>query len=466
MASSGVDAQTVDLGGSLSHYDLHDHVPKPLVSPAAPLALSGASWVPDGVDRISRLPDVVLHNIVSRLPAKDAARTAALASRWRPLWLSAPLTLVDDHLLPDSGEWNITSTVSRVLAAHLGPFRCVHLSCSKMDEHRNELERWLVLLAAKGVQELIFVNSPWPVDLCLPATLFSSASLTRLCLGIWRLPDTAAVPRAATFLNLRELLLSFSVMSDRDLAFMLERSPVLEILTVVGGQSGEPARLRLVSHSLRCVQLGLTRLEEIHVMDTPNLERLLQWNAVGKHHVSSILCKKGRSRIKIGHAPKLRLLGYLEPGDDEIEISNTVIVAGTRENIVPSIKILAIRVKFGVRNALKKVPGYLRCFPNLETLHVQSHKHVETTGKVNFKFWQEGGPIKCVLQTMKKVFFYEFRGSRSEVAFLKFIAERAQVLEKMVIMVASECFSSGDDVSPKLRPLDFGELIVESNGLQ
>jgi hypothetical protein len=45
--------------------------------------------------------------------------------------------------------------------------------------------------------------------------------------------------------------------------------------------------------------------------------------------------------------------------------------AGTKEKIVPSVKILAIEVQFGVRSSLKKVPGYLRSFPNLETLHVQ-----------------------------------------------------------------------------------------------
>ena len=77
----------------------------------------------------------------------------------------------------------------------------------------------------------------------------------------------------------------------------------------------------------------------------------------------------------------------------------------------------------------------------------------ESTGKLNLKFWQEGAPIKCVVQTVKKVFFYEFQGSKSEVAFLKFIAERARVLEKMVVVVESKCFSSGVDLNAKLKPL-------------
>uniref|UniRef100_A0A453GHT8 FBD domain-containing protein n=1 Tax=Aegilops tauschii subsp. strangulata TaxID=200361 RepID=A0A453GHT8_AEGTS len=89
-----------------------------------------------------------------------------------------------------------------------------------------------------------------------------------------------------------------------------------------------------------------------------------------------------------------------------------------------------------------------------DRFHLQSPRiREESTSKVNLKFWQEGGPIKCILQSIKRLFFYEFRGSRSELTFLKFIAERGRVLEQMVVVVASECFSSGDNVNAKLKPL-------------
>ncbi|XBI68091.1 hypothetical protein VPH35_047343 [Triticum aestivum] len=440
----GQDPETLDLGSNMMLHFVYKYLPAPPVSPTATLPLAGTSWVPDGVDRISRLPDVVLLDIISRLPAKDAARTAALASRWRPLWRSATLAIVDSHMLPDGGASGpfiigapsprvVTASVSRALAAHPGPFHFVHLTCSNMDEHRGEMASWINTLVAKGVQDLVFVNRPWSIDLCLPTTLFSCASLTRLCLGVFMLPDTAAVPHGARFPYLRELILCLNTMEERDLAFLLERSPVLEFLFIMGNQAGG-VRLRLASHSLRCVQLGFSFSEDIDV--------------------------NGASRIKIGRAPNLRVLGYLQPGGQELGISNTVIVAGNKENTAPSVQILAMVVQFGVRSAVKKVADFLRCFPNLETLHVHSPiLSEEHTGKVNLKFWQD--------RRRMKVFFYEFRGSRSEVAFLKFIAERGRVLEQVVVVVAEECFSPGDDgMNAKLKPLTSAKWNNKSCKLQ
>jgi hypothetical protein len=39
--------------------------------------------------------------------------------------------------------------------------------------------------------------------------------------------------------------------------------------------------------------------------------------------------------------------------------------------MVTSVKILSLEVRFGVRNDVKMVPTFLKCFPNLERLHIK-----------------------------------------------------------------------------------------------
>nr|XP_051180105.1 F-box/FBD/LRR-repeat protein At1g13570-like [Lolium perenne]XP_051180106.1 F-box/FBD/LRR-repeat protein At1g13570-like [Lolium perenne] len=398
------------------------------------------------VDHASRLPDALLGNIVSRLPVKDAARTAALSRRWRPVWRSTPLVLADADLLP------ATSAVSSVLAAHPGPFRCVHLTSTRMAEFHGLLTSWLQILAAKGVQELLLVNGRWPHVLVLPSTFLRMATLTRLYLGLWKFPDTAAVPRASFFPNLLELGLCSVAMENKDLDFILDRSPVLETLCVQGDMF--LLRLCLVSQSLRCVQI-IGPFEEIFVVYAPHLERLIR----SQGNKASYQKKNGtpdvsRTKVRIGHSPKLHLLGYLElaPGKHMIEVGSTIIKAGTRvspRTMVPSLRILAMEVRFDIRNDAKMIPSVLRCFPNVETLHIKSGKTHQSTGKLNLKFWHEsGGTIECITRLV----FRDFRGGRSELAFLKYFFESALVLQEVVILLA-DGLTSMEEARSKVESL-------------
>ncbi|PON82639.1 F-box domain containing protein [Trema orientale] len=44
----------------------------------------------DGIDRISELPDALLHHILLLLPIKTVAKTSVLSKRWRSLWSTFP----------------------------------------------------------------------------------------------------------------------------------------------------------------------------------------------------------------------------------------------------------------------------------------------------------------------------------------------------------------------------------------
>ncbi|XP_051180095.1 probable FBD-associated F-box protein At1g32375 [Lolium perenne] len=432
---------------SRAHYVLPD-------PPAAVDARLSALLPHDSVDRLSLLPDVLLANIVSRIPIKEAARTAALSRHWRGVWRSAPLVLVDSQILPQGTEVTradarrITSAVSGVFAAHPGPFRCVHLTSSCMEDFHGLLTTWLQTLAVKGIQELVLVNRPWPLDLVLPATFLGMTTLTRLYLGFWKFPDTAGVPRTTCFPNLRELGLCTLLMESKDLDFMLDRSPVLETLCIQGNLSN--LRLRLVSQSIRCVQFINSSCQEIAVVHAPCLERLIQsggWTRDG-------VCTK--TKVKIGHAPKLHLFGYLVAGNHVLEVDNAVIKAETKASpstMVPSVRMLALEFGCGVPNDVKMIPAILRCFPNVETLHIMSRGKDQSSGKLNLRFWNECGTIECIRSCIKMLVLDGYRGDRSELAFLKFFLGSALVLKKVAIVWANNVFSSMEELNSKMEPL-------------
>ncbi|KAM3293332.1 hypothetical protein ACQJBY_036724 [Aegilops geniculata] len=271
-------------------------------------------------------------------------------------------------------------------------------------------------------------------------------TLTRLYLGLWKFPDTAGIPSATCLPNLLELGLCSLIMESKDLDFILDRSPVLETLYIHGNLF--KLSLRLVSQSLRCVKILMSSFEEIAVVDAPRLERLILtgcWSRGG-------VCTK----VKIGYAPKLHSLGYLDSGSHDLEFGNTVIKAGTKvspSTMVPSVRVLALEVRCGVHNDVKMIPTVLRCFPNVETLHIMSGKTGQPSGKHNLKFWNESGTIECISSRINLLVFHDFRGDRSELAFLKFFFESALVLKHVVIVLANAWFTSMEDMHSKVNPL-------------
>ncbi|XP_037483237.1 F-box/FBD/LRR-repeat protein At1g13570-like [Triticum dicoccoides] len=434
----GFDPHTLDQAAESMLCYIYANLPSLPVYEGTRLAASAS---PDGVDRISRLPPELLSKIVSRLPSvKDAARTAVLSSHWRRVWLSTPLVLSDAHLHPEAWGWPptpasspaVTAAVSRILEAHPGPFHCVHLVCSHMSAHRARLARWLQLLAAKGVQDLALVNRPWPRDVSLPPTLFAVTTLTRLYVGMWKLPGTAAL-RGASFPHLRELGLSCVEMEQGVVDSLVARSPALETLNILGCKG---LRLRLVSQSLRCVQISCSRMEDIAVVKASLLERLILFRP----------CKIAggiSTRLRIGDAPKLQAFGYLEPGQ-VLKVRDTIIMPGiaSASTVVTSVKILSLNVCFGVRSDVHMVPTFLRCFPNAERLHIMSKRCAEPTGNyLTLQFWEESDPEENLVSRISVMSFREFTGDPGEVGFLEFFFRSARALETASVSMANPSFT-------------------------
>ncbi|KAL6593944.1 hypothetical protein ACP70R_048845 [Stipagrostis hirtigluma subsp. patula] len=175
-------------------------------------------------DRFSGLPDAVLVRVVSFLPVRDAARTAVLSRRWRPLWLHTGTLNLDTRSYGRGYAYEIREPLFRdagvALRRLLPPVRSLSL-LARRD-------------TGKECQELIGVSSyrrsPW--EYCNPMTL---APVPRY------LDDLLADPALR---RLEELRLRFEIEDKQSLRYIYELRPEA-----------------LPGHTLRALDLACCRIE-------------------------------------------------------------------------------------------------------------------------------------------------------------------------------------------------------------
>ncbi|KAM0890920.1 hypothetical protein ACQ4PT_026704 [Festuca glaucescens] len=410
----------------------------------------------DGLDHIGRLPDDLLSNIISRLPTNEAARTMVLSTRWRLVWAATPLLVDDAHLRATNESREMSAfcavrAVSRCVAAHPGPIRAVRITRTSFDEQEYALQRLVASLAAKNVQDLILFNRPWSLDMPLPDDILSCAYLTRLYIGIWRWPflDTTAHPPA--FPNLQELGLFHTIIEDKGVDALLAQCPKLKIFSFAMAFNC-PSRLRVKSRSLRVVVEWRCSFVEVIIDDAPCLERLL-FESFGD-----------RRPVKIVHAPRLEILGFLDLQLHALEIGGTVISVGMNVSacaMLPSVKILSVKVRFWNDMEAKMLPTLLRCFPCLETLHVMSIRSRSPDTVDDMDFWKSLASCDCLDSHLKTFVIHGVQGRKHEAWFTRHILKNGKVLKSYGIL-----YSDGDDAKVERLPMSctVGEGNAPSGG--
>uniref|UniRef100_A0ACD5TBC7 Uncharacterized protein n=1 Tax=Avena sativa TaxID=4498 RepID=A0ACD5TBC7_AVESA len=248
-------------------------------------------------------------------------------------------------------------------------------------------------------------------------------------------------------------------MFDQDLDYVLACSPKLEKFALISNYC-LPDCIRIGSHSLRCVLIWHSLVDEVAAIAAPQLQRLILYctNATGP----------GRTiRVKIGYAPQLAVLGYLDTAKHVLEIGNTIIKAKATKvsphTLVPSVKVLALKVRFRVAEEVKTLLSFLRCFPEVETLHILASDndtdHYDDPGKVkardklNSTFWHVVCPVNCVQSRVKKLVFDQFTGGTNQVGFLKWVLGRAMLLHKVIVVLADPDYITLSEAMDKLQPL-------------
>lgn len=396
----------------------------------------------EGIDRISDLPDAVLGEIISLLPTKEGSRTQILASRWRHLWHSAPLNL-NYHGLPFDGD-ELAGIISDILSSHLGPGRYFCIPSYYLSDRAATLDVWLRSPALDNLQELdlSFTMNKWHLaDFLLlvhrtplmqqqleplPASVFRFSNTLRVAtIERWNIPDGTV--EGLHFPKLEKLTLKMVGISESSLHHMIAGCPALECLLIIYSFGFRCVRIN--SHSLRSIGVHarcpwttcLLQFGELIIENAPCLERLLHLDQWSDLQVS-VIC-----------APKLKTIRYLlgQAYSTKILFSSTFIqglhVDGLA-TVVRTVQILAVDMTV---LSLDTVIYFMRCFPCLEKLYIQS----SGPGASNLWRRKHRDLITSLDIRLKTIVFERYRGTRSEVSFLTFFVFNARVLELMTLQI-------------------------------
>ncbi|KEH22678.1 putative F-box domain, FBD domain, leucine-rich repeat domain, L domain-containing protein [Medicago truncatula] len=140
----------------------------------------------DTEDRISALPDPIIHDILSFLPTKKSAATSILSKRWKPLWLSVPNLQFDDRSFPNYDSfYRFVSSVFLSLDIKLS-IRSFHLKSSHASIHHfHDVNRFVYAAAQRGGIENLNLELPTMnfVRVDIPPSIFGCRTLVVLRLS-------------------------------------------------------------------------------------------------------------------------------------------------------------------------------------------------------------------------------------------------------------------------------------------
>ncbi|XP_066314126.1 putative F-box/LRR-repeat protein At4g15060 isoform X2 [Miscanthus floridulus] len=230
---------------------------------------------PEGEDRLSRLPDDILHSILRGLPLKHAARTSALSRRWARTWLRAlASSRVLDFTDRDFGRGQAraaAATVSCCLRFHAE--RCAALDVFRVAltspvpgtgaaAFERDVGAWVASAVARGAREVEVDLRPPPtkrgaVDesaafVELLGDLFvATNSLARLALGGFSLRTVPA--GAAGLAGLRSLSLSHADVTGEAVRGVVSSCRALEFLSL--SSCNLLKSVRIASGTLRVLEI-------------------------------------------------------------------------------------------------------------------------------------------------------------------------------------------------------------------
>ncbi|GJT29092.1 F-box domain containing protein [Tanacetum coccineum] len=268
----------------------------------------------DTTDWISRLPDFIVHHILSFLESPpDLVRCSVLSKKWFDITASFPildfkfskfLKAIRAPGIPFDIEYGrvlflkyVAYTTSRFCDQDVSAHTFNLYTVIKEPIQLDTVDRCVGLILKKGVKVFnirIFINySAEPVlGYRLPNTLLSASSLTSLTISKCEMPSSLMVD-VVMFKSMKRLHIYNILVDEEMIKRLINSCPLLEEFGVHFCSGFE--RFCIYGHqNLQTLQIYYDRRLEIIDVEAPNLSnlRLLDWEGIGTPPMSLALCKK------------------------------------------------------------------------------------------------------------------------------------------------------------------------------
>ncbi|KAL7143182.1 hypothetical protein ABFS83_08G174000 [Erythranthe nasuta] len=402
--------------------------------------------VGDG-DRISRLPDDILVDILSLLSLKESARTTVLSSRWINLWKHTPSLDFDDaqasidklYKQPDlrkSERRRYLKWVDSVCRSHKSPtlndFK-IRFPINRSTRNAKSIARWLRFALSRRVRRLEL-----DVD-----DLYGSSS-KKCCF-----PNKLLNPRALVdFSSLKILSLNNVDVTNEAIEFFLKNCPLLERLIV--RFSKQMSRLEICGPSLVLKHLGIEfclGLESLKV-SVPSLTSLsvTSLNGLSLENVPMLVdlsvhvVDDNTSLYRLFHQLLSRCISQLQTL--HVSLSNIGISSAELDELwelpqMPRLKKLVIEYCVRGDKSLVRLAPFIRASPSLVefVLHHKWYLYPREDRQ------RQNDAIKIPHRHLKVFEFRGYYGCSNDAGLLNYVLENCVVLEKII---SDPCFTLGN----------------------
>ncbi|KAG7537796.1 F-box domain [Arabidopsis suecica] len=406
-------------------------------------------------DRISELPDPLICQILTHLPAKDTVRTSVLSTRWRSLWLWVPSLVLSSR---DFSDFNAFASFGDRF------FDSDRVSClDKLEldiignEDKSYIISWIEAAVKRKVQHLCVrchIRRCYPE---MPVSLYVCGTLVSLNLVFVTLDDVEFV----SFPRLKTMhLLCVRLSKDATFERFISCCPVLEDLRISGCVNA-PQPLRVHSRSLKRLYIGdcySTLVDSVPgvVIDAPQLCCLSIMDNKSKSFIINNLEYGGELEVYVTFGLEVSdeasflsgrglirsfLSGILKVGDLTIYADTFKMIYNySKSESLPQFSFMSRLSVIFYPQDLKWLATFLESCPNLKSLVVGlfEYYHYEELHS------EEMNKIKCLQSSLEFVDFKLFSGHVAEMKLVRCFLENCAILKKLTLHLKSK--STEDEI--------------------